>query len=302
MTPDLDSTAAEWVSLIATDPAPENIAAARQWCDRSEQHRAAFEQARWLFTASGKLKPRAASSRTASPRWPLTTQLAVAATVIIAAAVAWLSVPTGDYHSDATIVRDISLADGSVMTLDVDSAVDVHYTAERRELHLLKGAAFFEVAPDVRRPFVVHGLEVTATAVGTAYAVRRDGGSVVVTVEHGIVRVDCSNDGQPFELRKGNAVRCGLPARRPTVERVKPEVLLAWTQGRLRFEMTPLRDVVAEINRYRPGYIVITDPKLDELRVSGVFRTDRLDDALIMLEQALQIRVHKMTDYLVLLD
>lgn len=294
----LETEAAEWVARVATDPSPQNIAAAREWCGRSGVHGAAFEQARWLWTAADHLQPVAPAARVSRPR----RRLALAAAASLVAAIglgAWMQALQGDYRNGSGGPQSVALEDGSILTLDAQSAVNLRFTPQRRDIDLLKGAALFDVAHDPGRPFVVHGLGVTAMAVGTVYTVGRDDDNLWVMVKHGVVRVDTPGLGSA-EVRAGQ--RVGYEGELHAVEDVDVDARLAWQRDRLIFNLTPLEDVVAALNRYRPGYIVITDSSLARLPVSGVFRIERADDVLAMLEQAFPIKVHRLTNYLVLLN
>ncbi|MEJ0037959.1 MAG: FecR domain-containing protein [Gammaproteobacteria bacterium] len=298
----LDREAAEWVALVATDPVPDNVAAARQWCQQSAGHRAAFERARWLWAAADRLQSPPHAMPRAEP-WRTHARWAIAATLVITlAALGWLiDFPHGDYHNGTGAPRSLALADGSKMFLDAKSAVDVDFTADTRDLTLLEGRALFEVAHDARRPFIVRGVNLTARALGTIYEVERAKEGTAVTVARGAVQVAVPGY-PPVELRAGDSIRydrhTGMGPRRA----VNLDDELAWRRGRLVFDRTPLREAVASISRYRPGYVLIVDSELARRPVSGSFNVERTDEALAMMEQALHFNVHRITDYLVILS
>ncbi len=240
----LDREASEWVAQVAVEPSAHNIEAARKWCEQSTDHRAAFERARWLWAAADRVPVRAEGRRATR-----VIRYAAAASLVGALCAAWLALASrADYTNTDTGPKRIELADHSTMFLDVGSAVDVDFSRERRDIELHKGAAFFEVAHDTQRPFVVHGLGVTATAVGTMYAVRRQQDTVVVTVKQGIVRMD-DGTGRSVELRAGQqAIARSHHGADPTAT-VDVDHALAWQRGRLAFDRTPLVDMVADIQR-----------------------------------------------------
>lgn len=204
-----------------------------------------------------------------------------------------------DYRTGLGEQRRIELADGSHLLLDSDSAVDVSLRGDLREIVLRRGEALFEVAHDPQRPFRVEAGDLSATALGTVYAVRRQDDVVRVTVAQGRVAVQGEGEGLTLAAGEQVAARGGRLQARQAVDAGK---VLAWQHGRLVFEMTPLAEVLAELQRYRPGYLLIADDRLRDLKVNGSFRLDRLDDALATLEQAFALSIRRYTDYVLVLQ
>lgn len=195
--------------------------------------------------------------------------------------------------------RDITLADGSGITLDADTAIDLKFTDAERRVRLLRGRAFFDVASDRSRPFVVEAAGGTATALGTRFTVHQWDGTVTVSVEESAVAVSVPNSSET-KIGIGEYVsygRDGLDA----VGTIDANVDAAWRRGKLMFEDRPLRQVIADINRYRPGVIYITDNRLLDLRVSGIFDMAHPDDVLSVIQKSLPVQAIEMTRYLVLL-
>jgi len=295
---DLHATAQHWVVLLTSgDVDPADIAAARAWCAESPAHQQAFVEARRLWQLSGHLQAPPVRRRQA---WPSTATAAAAAVLLIALGLglvrqqAW----DADYRTAHGEQQRIELADGSHILLDSDSAVDVSLHDNRRAITLRKGEALFEVAHDPQRPFQVQAGDLSATALGTVYAVRKQGDGVQVTVARGRVAVNAERD--TLTLGAGEQVDW-LAGRFQDKHKIDTGKALAWQHGRLVFEMAPLADVLAELQRYRPGYLLIGDDSLRTLKVSGTFRLDRLDDALATLEQAFPLRIQRYTDYLLVL-
>lgn len=292
---DLHATAQHWVVLLTSgDVAPSDIAAARAWCAEDPEHQAAFVEARRLWQLSGHLQaPR--TRRSSTWAWATAAVLLVALGLGLVRQQAW----DADYRTAVGEQRRIELADGSHILLDADSAVDVSLHEQRRSITLRRGGALFDVAHDPQRPFQVHAGELGATALGTVYAVRRQGDGAQVTVARG--RVAVNDDSASVTLGAGEQVdwQAGSLHEKQRVDAAKA---LAWQHGRLVFDMTPLADVLAELQRYRPGYLVLGDDSLRGLKVSGTFRLDRLDDALATLEQAFPLRIQRYTDYLLVVQ
>ena len=288
----LHATAQAWVvRLTSGDASPADVEAARAWCRQHPDHQRAFVEARRLWQLAGHMSvPLEQPKAPRAWRWATAAVLVIAVGLGLAHQQAW----DADYRTGHGEQRRIALADGSQVLLDSDSAVDVSLRDDRREIVLRKGEALFEVAHDPQRPFRVEAGAVSATALGTVYAVRRQESGVQVTVAQG--RVAVQGDGADVTLAAGEQVawRGGALQARESVDTGK---VLAWRDGRLVFEMTPLADVLAELQRYRPGFLLIGDDSLRGLKVSGTFRLDRLDEALGTLEQAFALRVERYTDY-----
>jgi transmembrane sensor len=188
-----------------------------------------------------------------------------------------------DYTTAAGAQRTVSLPDGSTALLNTDSAIALHYTVGERRIEVLRGEAFFEVRPDAERPFRVMTRDGVAQAIGTAFAVRSDMPAVSVTVSHGVVAVSAptSADGPTVIARQGQRVTYGpdaAPVLQPAV--VDAEAALAWRRGRVVIEGLPLTDAVAELNRYRPGRILLLGETARRQPVSLVFALDQIDNAL----------------------
>lgn len=214
--------------------------------------------------------------------------------------------PTDDgYLTAASTARGefkrLPLPDGSVILLNTDSAVDVAFSAAERRITLHRGEAFFTVAPNPARPFLVQAGRLVVRAVGTAFNVRLQADALSVLVTEGKVRVLDHAPGsaaapsvvEPL-LAAGQLARVPLDADRAprpqavTVETVAPQAMasaVAWQQGRLVFSDTSLGEVVAEFNRYHRRQIVIADASLAARKFGGAFSSHDIEPLLELLEQ-----------------
>jgi len=226
---------------------------------------------------------------------PVTRRLAmggIAASLIAGiGTLAWRFADKGDHYATGIGERrTVTLADGSLMRLNTDTAVTVDLAHERRSIRLLRGEASFDVAHDQSRPFVVAADEARVRAVGTAFTVRLRPNLTEVTVSEGIVGV---RDGDRSErhVAAGNAaaVRRGTVAV-TALNHIDIQRRLAWQDGRLSFDGDTLEQAVDEFNRYRTVPIVIGDPALAGVRIGGTFRSDRSGDFARALEQSFGIR------------
>lgn len=220
----------------------------------------------------------------------------------VAAAAIITDVPmllTSDYQTATGELRSITLPDGSTVELDADSALSVDYSAATRRLSLYKGRAFFDVAKDAARPFIVESTGIEARALGTQFVVHRWRDALTVSVQESIVAV--TRPGQAERLvREGESISFEKGAS-SDIRKAEADTGTAWRQGRLVFEDRPLGQVIADVNRYRPGRIYITDEALLKLSVSGIFNIREPDNILKVIQQTLPVRITELTSYLVLL-
>ncbi|MCD5328113.1 FecR family protein [Chromobacterium piscinae] len=195
------------------------------------------------------------------------------------------------------------MADGSRLSLDVDTVVEVAYFKDRRETKLLRGQAMFSVAPDAGRPFRVAAGPVRVTVLGTRFAARHLYGAVEVGVEHGKVAVADHGDaeaaaGTGGEARSKLLLTDGQRAvwrdgsLRPEVA-VPPETVAAWRTGRLAFSDRPLAEVLAEFERYGPTGLKLARPDLGALRLSGSFASHDAAAFARILPRVLPVALRK---------
>lgn len=229
---------------------------------------------------------------------------AAAASILVCmlALLGWLAHRPDVYRTGFGERRVVTLADGSQITLDSRSEVTVRYTADARALTLVRGQARFDVAHDIERPFTVTAADRKVVATGTEFDVDLPERELLVTLIRGHVVVLPSraaprpylaaaprsepvarepdprfprnwsrivlNPGEQLVMARGAA---------PHVVRVDLVRVTAWERGEIDFSDEPLARVVAQIDRYSAHRIVLGDPTIASLRISGVFRTGDVD-------------------------
>lgn len=189
-----------------------------------------------------------------------------------------------DYVTRRGEKLDVTLPDGSAITLNTDTDLDVAFDGRHRTVEVLRGQAFFNVAKDPLRPFIVVAGGKQIVAVGTAFDVRLDKERVEVLLVEGRVVVEnvtqagsaaptAETANASIHLNPGEALVATdkevIHAAAQDAER-----LLKWRDGLIEFDNTTLAEAVAEFNRYSAQTIRIEDPKLATLPISGVFRTN----------------------------
>lgn len=226
----------------------------------------------------------------------------------------WLATATETTGAASSLLvaspRREVLPDGSVMQLRGDARMASDFSGRERSISLLQGTAYFEVAKDPHRPFVVKMGHVAVRAVGTALALELAANhDLSVLVTEGRVGVHVLSAADPsaalplpdaiVSLEAGKAV--SLPTAEqlkdiPVVNSVNDEELrtrTAWRIPRLEFSSTPLRDVVAQMNQHNARKVILGDNTVGLVRVSGILSAEKLDALAEMLETEFQVRVER---------
>lgn len=230
--------------------------------------------------------------------------LAMAASLLLTLGFAYqqLGYYLADYRTDTGKQQLVLLADGSTVQLNTDSAISVDFSGQQRLITLHRGEAFFKVAADRMRPFVVDTAAGRVQALGTAFDVKLiDAAKAGVTVFEHAVKVTTvvgQTKESLGEARQMTFSRDDLGAATP----VNLQRAGAWHLQRMVFQNKPLVEVVAELDRYRPGKIVIVNGAIDKLSITGVFDIGNTDVALQAIAESLPVTVRKITEKLVLLS
>ena len=195
--------------------------------------------------------------------------------------------------------REVLLADGSKVLLDADSAFCIEFTPEARRIHLLRGGAFFDVVPS-KTPFIVDTHAGSVRVLGTQFDVRLQESHGVVTLARGSVAVSSKSQLQPTMIKPGQQVAFSPQGVAAPVS-INVEDAMAWHGGRYVFYRARLGDVIRELERYRPGRVMIPYSALAEQRVTGSFSLANTDKALDSLQASIGFRMRKVTNYLVII-
>lgn len=300
--------AVSWLTHLRERDA--DAAAFQAWLDADPRHEAAFAEAERLW---GRLELPARRLADAEPgrlravrrHRPLRGLAAAAGLIILlGAGLMWrndIAVRLqSDYTTSIGARTPIDLADGSRITLNTDTAIAVDMTDDGRHVRLLRGEAWFDVAPDAARPFTVDTPMGTVRVTGTRFNLRIADDKTDVSLAEGRVSLTGRDLGDALILAPGESAQLTAAGVSPPAPFDRTAVT-AWLRGQFVFYDTPLSRVVAEINRYRPGRIVIAKDALRDLKVSGVFRTDDTGTALRAITDTLPLRATRITGYLVVL-
>ena len=354
--PSVQELAVDWYERLHRDKVTEETRRAFEaWLSASRAHREAYESVdrAWVSLQAASDSPqilalrhetalrltRKTSAHTRPWRWT------VAAAVVIVLVTSALFIYPKDRPVASALIASLrdtnhqryqtatgerlafALSDGSQVTLDTESELIIDFSSERRRVHLTRGQAFFEVAKDPGRPFIVGTHNRQFVAVGTAFDVRIDGDQVKVTMVEGTVRVESVDDeslrsqaNDASVKRAGSAIRTRVASQSVApiatitageqlvsashedhVRAADPDRDTSWRRGQVIFDNSRLADAVAEINRYSQVKIELGDPSLADLRLSGAFATGRTTVFIEALTRYFPVRVSQDDDAKVVL-
>ena len=323
----IDNEAAVWTWRLdcggLTEPERRELEA---WLRQDFRHRRALGELGRTWSALDRLAERAqdekiSASAPATGHHILQSQwhwarAAAAVLVVALGAALWLTQRPRTQRL-ATAVgqqRQVTLADGSQITLNTNTLLTVDFTAEHRVVYLRRGEAHFDVTHDAAKPFLVHAGDALIRDLGTQFEVRlHPDHDVDVLVSEGRVEVQGSGvvPGEGPQERAGSSapgpdtgwVRAlsageqlqiaGPNLKMMTVSPRQIDAELAWRQGALVFQGEPLSQAIAEVGRYTHTRIVLTGSQVASLRISGRFRTDDVPGFLQALQEALPVRVSR---------
>ena len=313
VTPEQARTALAWLSLLHDQPNSGDQATFSRWLKADPAHACAYAQAQVMWELSEVaghtlakeealvmqryLSAMDVSKRNRFKQW--SGRLAMAACLLLMISVfaqwqpaRWVDDLGADYVSAPGQVRTLVLADNSEVTLDADSAIAVDFSGGERRVQIRRGVAFFQVA-HTGKPFVVQAQEGETRVLGTEFEVRLQPDGVHVTVVSGRVGVTAEKDGPLQFLTADQQVAYGAGVTQ-AVHRVDSKAQVGWRAGWLTYSKAPLSEVIADLNRYFPGKIVLLDASLGARRISGSFLSHDPQAVLNALQTVLGFRQHSL--------
>ena len=204
-----------------------------------------------------------------------------------------------------------SMPDGSVLHVNTTSVAEVSYSPEERSVELKTGEVFFDVAPELDRPFVVYAGDTSVKAIGTAFAVHMVEGVVQVSVTEGTVEFSSGGSkhlvsANPQGLGNETSPALGNVATyydaQTSIDTQPLDVLsrrLAWQSGMLEFKGDPLSHIVEEVGRYTEAEIEILDDDIRDVRIGGYFRIGDIESLASALKLGFNIELVVVSDTLI---
>lgn len=308
----IDEEAAAWFARRRSGQmTAADIAELELWLARDAEHRQAFDMAErmWSEVEGIRSDPRIIAIRERGQSRPVASPArswvgpAVAASLAIAGLGGWALIGKPELGAVSSPARQefrtsvgqrttVTLSDGSIVTLDTDTVLRTIDTRRERRIVLEKGRAFFRVAKDASRPFIVVAGDRTITAKGTAFDVNAARDRFEVILVEGEVKVDRLVSGANGRARTVHVADVAAGSRLSTVNGQKWALSpvdaakeTSWLSGQLTYDDQPLSDVVADMNRYSDKKIVLLDEQLAHQPLSGVYKAGDVEEFVRILKE-----------------
>ncbi|HVW72609.1 MAG TPA: FecR domain-containing protein [Rhizomicrobium sp.] len=283
---EIDQIAAEWAAQRCVGFAPEEQAALDAWLAIDPRHVGAYAKAEAVLAeldragAGGaealRMQSRPAAAAGLQRRMLLIGSVA-ASLAVAAGGATWLFrlLQQESYSTSIGETREVVLSDGSLVTLNTDSQVLVHYTKTARHIRLVHGEALFDVAKNRKRPFIVMAADTQVRAVGTSFTVRLlPQQPVQVMVREGVVEIKRPQVPQAPPVRLAANTLAVAPPEAPISTEAVPEPQvtrnLAWREGRIAFDNETLANAAREFSRYSDVQIHVP-AELENQTITGLF-------------------------------
>ena len=342
--------ARDWLLRLSLgSPTEDERARFAAWCAEDSRHAAAYRRFESIWQDAATLEELKHLATLPQPRdawWrrvraslvvhPLRWAASASLTIAIVGIGFWFLLTPTYYTTGIAEVRDIHLSDGSEITLGARSSLEVAFRRHERRVVLTSGVAFFSVAKNPSRPFIVLVGDKEVRDLGTKFEIRRDLVSIRVSVVEGTVEVMQVPDragaasretppsaslatrvtqpanasipnGAPVPptlltstespneriLTAGQQVTTAFAGAIPDPHVMPPVDPAAWRHGRLVYVDTPLKDIIADANRYSREPIEIADERVANVRVSVTCPSDRIDETVAALARSLSLKVER---------
>lgn len=298
--------AADW--HIRLTEQPQRRDEFERWLNADPCHGAAWQQIQAMLGALAPVAhvpaptaaPRPSAPRPRRRRWP---RAALAGGLL--ALMVWFTPQASlywhaDYRTGVAQMREVQLPDGSRVVLAPGSAIEVPDDSPR-QVRLLQGQAFFDVTPDPARPFTATAGELSVRVLGTAFELSLQGDTTEVVLEQGQVQAENATVAQPLRVSErllpGDDLHVDWRAGKVQRRQLDPARVAAWRQHKLYVEDQSVADIVERLQRYSPGWIVISDSALAQRRISGVFDLRDPQRALQALARSLNVPLQQVTPW-----
>lgn len=305
--------ATRWfLRLHAPDCLPAEKEAFNVWLASDPVHHQEYESVRLLWDRMHVLETKPMpefkaifEQSTPLPRWRsvayLQVTLAVALVMLVGMGGAWWwsmnRVTVTAYQTAQGELQTVTLSDGTVMDINTATSLSVRMSQRERRIVLERGEAYFAVAPEAERPFIVAAKGGQIRDIGTQFSVYTQETRVLVAVEEGSVLIDLdagtgnAREDPSRHLNAGERIAYTPTGRWSNPEPVAPDVLAPWRRGQLVFDGVPLNEAMLEIQRYWPGEIILADAGLGDTEVRGVIDIKDLAGFFQSLPEILPVKV-----------
>lgn len=308
----IEAQAAQWLARRYSGRwnLQDNVAL-QAWLEQNTRHQQAYDNVSKMWHDMDGAQDRLTSMRAAARQYrPIAASpkrrwvpVGLAAGILLAAVGAYWHWIGFEYHYQTGFGQNqtITLADGSTLRLNTDTALSVRVNANQRVVELERGEAFFNVVHDSARPFTVAAGASQIEDIGTRFNVYRKTQQVAVSVLEGSVQVTGNSDVQTL-LTAGHAAAFDEQGKELSSAAIDIAEATAWLEGTLIFDDTPLTEVLSQLSRYYPIRFQLTADKLNGIKISGRFQSGNLDALLKTLQASFPIKLTQVADGIIRVD
>jgi len=267
--------AAAWiVRLHGPHRCAELEAAFRDWLQAHPENGKQFERVTEVWDAGSSVPVPGVPRMTRWKEEARGRQWSLAAALLLllcglAGWITWRAWVDPSYTTGVGEQRVVRLDDGTRLSLNSGTRVVITYSDSERRVELVRGEAFFEVAHNAARPFIVTAGDQQVVAIGTTFVVRYEAARTAITLLEGSVKVSPATD-MGLTLAPGERVTFAAGGSR-RLDEPKIEAVTAWRRGEVMLDSTQLEEAVAELNRYDKNTLIIDDPQIATLSISGIY-------------------------------
>jgi len=306
----IDEEAVAWFTRLRADNVSrEEKSAFADWLRQSPDHQKAFDEICLLWGDTGLKQVLSETGRQTSDNRHRRTRRRFQVPAILAACLMLVFVfrtelavlAWSDYATGVGKRQTVHLTDGSSVMLNTHSAMTVTINDEQRTIRLLQGEAFFDVARDAVRPFIVYANHSVIRVVGTRFFVHEKKHGDEVNVLSGKVRVTHNDKTEESVLLQDHD---SVSVNREGLDRthvMNARLTTSWIDGYLVFQNVALADVIEQVQRYRSGVVIFRDDSLRQFRINGRISLQDPRQILDILEKTLSVKVTHLTDWLVII-
>jgi transmembrane sensor len=297
--------------FLAGESSPEETSRLQQWLAESSDNQLYFSQMQQAWKKSSptplarpldieqalartkqKIKHSGASgsARLVPMYW-----LAIAAGLVLVLGAIWFIGRDNAMPMEAVAATDIPaqkmLSDGSAVSVNQYSSLNAQFSARQRKVSL-KGEAYFAVAPNPDRPFVVEVKEVAVTVLGTKFNVdnRSNATQVIVSVDEGKVKVQSA--GNEKILIAGDQAIIDLKSGQINLRQTQPtENVTAWASKKFVYEDTPLSKVIPELEKVYQVKINLSNPALENCRLHVRFEQESIEHIMLVIAETFSLKL-----------
>jgi transmembrane sensor len=298
-----ETAAAAWLAREDAGWSSADEATLQTWLDAATVHREAYQAvcASMDFLGAHAEAPeiatlrRGVADRTRRDRRAVLAGALAATLALVVGFIAYQARPARltTYETDRS-TRHVVLADGSQVTLDAKTRLEVRLGRKARDLRLVQGQASFDVAHDASRPFSVRLGQEVVVATGTVFNLDQSMDASAITLIEGSVDVRRAEGGEVLaRLTPGDQYL--VHRGRGQVLQADPNAALAWRSGKIIFDNTTLAEAAVRIGRYAEGSLRVS-PQVADLRLSGAFDSGDQDSFLRAVEAYLPVRAVRGAD------